>query len=169
MTAADLTGLTEAVTSSPRDATLRRILADALDDAGDAPGASRQREEARVLDLLAERRVYFERCPRGFSNEYDVFVVPTSMASRCEAALADVRRISRREALRMGISRPAEARRYGEQWFGGFYGYDVAGTQAERLDACCRASIEEIVQAEMIAEAAAEEEEDIAEWWCGAE
>lgn len=156
MTAADLTALVRELAENPGDTSLRRIYADALEDVGDVHEARRQREEARLLPLLAERRVYYARHPRDFANEYDVFVVPRSMASRLEAVYPDASRISRREAVRMGISRPAEAKRDGEQWYGGLLGDDMATTPAAQLDACCRASIEAIEEAEMLAEAADE-------------
>ena len=63
---------------------------------------------------------YYESCPRGFCNEYTVYAVPADQAERLERLMPDARRIDRAEAIRLGTRRPAEAKRDGEQWFGGW-------------------------------------------------
>ncbi len=69
---------------------------------------------------------YYISYPRDFANEYNIFVVggKDNLAKRVEKALIDLgaERITKKRALYWGITRPAEAKKTGEQWYGGFVG-----------------------------------------------
>ena len=65
-------------------------------------------------------RRYYAFYPRDFANEYTVYAVESDLVARFEAAFPDARRVTRKDAIRLGVTRPAEAKRCGEQWFGGF-------------------------------------------------
>ena len=64
---------------------------------------------------------YWRRCRRGFSNEYTIYVVAADSVERFCCVFPDATRITRKNAIWWGITRPAEARRDGEQWYGGFF------------------------------------------------
>jgi hypothetical protein len=74
---------------------------------------------------------YYVSYPRDFANEYEVYVVAPEDVEVFLRAIPDATRISRAEAIRMGWTRPRQAKKYGEQWFGGFAeahgGDDLAG------------------------------------------
>lgn len=79
------------------------------------------------------RNVYLVSYPRDFSNEYDVYAGPAGRIDRLEELLRErierrgagsVERITRRRAIQLGITRVNEAKKYDEQWFGGFAGSD---------------------------------------------
>jgi hypothetical protein len=63
---------------------------------------------------------YYVEYPRDFANEYTVYAVPAADAERFERFFPSADRISRAEAVRLGTRRPIEAKRDGEQWFGGW-------------------------------------------------
>ena len=68
------------------------------------------------------RNQYFYHCPRGFSNEYTVYVAATKAI--VEAILAkypNIEKITRGEALKYGYSVPLDAKKNGSSdWYGGF-------------------------------------------------
>ncbi len=142
------------------DCDLHGIIADALDEDGQSGAATALRTGGargyQMYEWLHERRVYYHESARGFANEYTVYVVPQSLTSRFEAAFPEADRISRKRAVYWGWSRPREASRDGEQWFGGF----ESGNHDDRewitvyraLDGACRATVEAIEFAEMIQE-----------------
>lgn len=105
---------------------------------------------------------YFVNYPRNFSNEYEVYAVARGSEARLLALLPDASPISRKEAIRLGITRVAEAKRDNEQWFGGLCEYDAArnlpwnATTAQKLEACAVDTLAWIEQQEMEREAAAE-------------
>lgn len=106
-------------------------------------------------------RSYYINYPRNFANEYTVYAVPHAEARRFEAAFPSVEKITRAKAIERGIRRPAEARRDGEQWFGGLCNglADTAnGTTAERLDAAERNTLAEMRDVEGNRELTATEE-----------
>lgn len=64
---------------------------------------------------------YFVAYPRNFANEYKVYVCESERTERRLLAVRpDAERISRGEAVRLGWTRPREARRNGQEWHGGF-------------------------------------------------
>jgi hypothetical protein len=68
-----------------------------------------------------EMNTYYVVYPREFANEYTVYAVNSKAdALRFEGAYGSFFRVPRSEALRLGIQRPADAERDGEQWYGGF-------------------------------------------------
>ncbi len=155
--------LVAAARDEPYDPARRLVYADWLDDHGEAVQAARQREEARVLGLMAERRAYYVHHPRDFANEYDVFAVPASMVGRFEALYPGAGRVAFSRAIDRGLVRPAEAKRDGEQWYGGLRGRpspdwhdDPKERRRRLLLECCRSTILDIELAEMRAEAAEE-------------
>lgn len=86
---------------------------------------------------------YFVEYPRNFANEYTVYATDDRKAF--EAAVPGADRVNRREAVRLGWSRPREAKRDGEQWFGGFHTDDLSRTVtgdplAEQLAECAAAT-----------------------------
>ena len=62
---------------------------------------------------------YFKYHPRGFANEYTVYVVerPEDLESDVIQVAA---KITRAEAIEWGIRKPNWAKRNSQQWFGGF-------------------------------------------------
>ena len=65
---------------------------------------------------------YFVVYPRDFANEYTVYAVRSQADALRFEDTCDLffMRIPKSEALRLGIHRPAEAAKDGEQWYGGF-------------------------------------------------
>jgi hypothetical protein len=63
---------------------------------------------------------YFVEYPRGFANEYEVFAVEQADADRFRELIPAAEPITRREAIRLGWTRPRRAKKDGEQWYGGF-------------------------------------------------
>jgi len=63
---------------------------------------------------------YFVEYPRGFANEYTVYAAPSGFAGTFGELFPAALPITRAEAIRLGWTRPREAKRDGEQWFGGF-------------------------------------------------
>jgi len=95
---------------------------------------------------------YYVEHPRGFANEYAVYVVKDRMAFK--SAIPDAKRITRVEAIRLGWSRPREAQRTGEQWYGGFFTDNRTrdtDTLDQSLDECLSATqrrLDELAPAE---------------------
>jgi hypothetical protein len=82
---------------------------------------------------------YFIRYPRDFANEYTVYAVAPEDRERFGRLIPDAERITRYRAIEIGWTRPREAKRDGEQWFGGFAepGHGLwAGNVAQALEAC---------------------------------
>lgn len=81
-------------------------------------------------------RHYYVHYPRDFANEYTVFVVQHNDSGTLHALFPDAKRITRKEAILLGWTRPREAKQYGEQWYGGFAetGRDHNGTLNEVID-----------------------------------
>lgn len=63
---------------------------------------------------------YYISYPGGFANEYTVYVVDAKGQARFQAAFPRANRISRRQAIDCGWTRPRKAKQAGEHWFGGF-------------------------------------------------
>ena len=91
---------------------------------------------------------YYAEYPRGFANEYTIYVVAEPADSKV-LGLSDDERISRAKAIYLGIQRPRGATREGEQWYGGLCGgsrceeiiingrrIDRAPTYTEMLNEC---------------------------------
>jgi cation transport regulator ChaC len=110
---------------------------------------------------------YLVHYPRNFCNEYTVYAGTSAQLGRLTKILESgrraengaVHRISRREAIRLGQTRVREAKRYNEQWFGGFAetGNGYPETLAEKLADAAAATEQEIDQAEAAADWAAHE------------
>ncbi len=74
------------------------------------------------------RNSYLVHYPRNFANEYTVYVGSPATLDRLTKILesspradnGNVQRITRQRAIYLGRTRVREAKRYGEQWFGGF-------------------------------------------------
>ena len=81
---------------------------------------------------------YYIDYPRGFVNEYRVYVIPSHLAKEFEESFARAGRISRKEAIRLAVTRPREAKRNGEQWFGGWYSRfePLTGNTEEQIERC---------------------------------
>ena len=115
-------------------------------------------------------RQYYVSYPRDFSNEYEVYVIDRTEAVRFEKAWPSAGRISRAEAVRLGIRRPAEAKRDGEQWFGGFVDgreslsrpWNQMRTVAQRLDAAAADTLSAVAEREAVRAWAEECAADIA-------
>jgi hypothetical protein len=75
---------------------------------------------------------YYISYPRDFANEYTVYVVTPEIAADFAKAFPDLKRTSRKDAIERAWSRPKEAKRTGEQWFGGFC--DHMSPQGNGLD-----------------------------------
>ena len=87
---------------------------------------------------------YYVDYPRDFANEYTVYVVRTTDTGRLKSRFPDAERISRREAIRLGWTRPRKAKKDGEQWYGGFASNNYADSVGEAIDVAISATIEEI-------------------------
>jgi hypothetical protein len=100
---------------------------------------------------------YYVEYPRDFCNEYAVYA--TTDRKAFETGRPDATRISRKEAIRLGWSRPKEAKRDGEQWFGGFWSDYLSRepfeTIAHAITDCARATETMLDQYEAAAEYAA--------------
>jgi hypothetical protein len=88
---------------------------------------------------------YFSEYPRDFANEYHVYAVAADDLADFQEHFPDASRITRKEAIRLGWSRPREAKKYGEQWFGGFWDDGLAPcgfeeTLASALEECQKAT-----------------------------
>lgn len=83
------------------------------------------------------RHHYFVNYPRDFANEYTVYAVPPASIPQFRALFPEAEPISRPRAIHLGWTRPREARRDGEQWFGGLAepmrSYDPPTTLADAL------------------------------------
>lgn len=150
------------------DCVARLALADLLTDEGRADWATALRAGEVPLSLPGwGRRAYFVHYPRNFANEYTVYVVRLRDAARLEAVRPGAQRIDAADAWRRGVTRRAEARRDGEQWFGGLAGpgdsadwrLKGAARRASALASAEAATYEEIAEAELMAEASAEYDE----------
>ena len=62
---------------------------------------------------------YYIKSPRGFANEYTVYAI-SNAEDAAALRLAAEDRCTRRVAIERGYSRPRQAKRFGEQWYGGF-------------------------------------------------
>ncbi len=77
---------------------------------------------------MATKNSYMVHYQRNFCNEYTIYVgtpatldrVTEILESMPRAENGDTHRITRRRAIQLGVSRVREAKRYSEQWFGGF-------------------------------------------------
>ena len=100
--------------------------------------------------------LYYVDYPRDFANEYDVFAVAPEDRAAFERVRPDAERINRPEAIRLGWTRRREAKRDGEQWFGGFFqGWGhPADTLDEVMEECRKQTAGMVATAE--AEAACE-------------
>jgi hypothetical protein len=110
------------------------------------------------------QRRYYINYPRDFANEYTVYVVSADAADRLEAAFPGAEEIPHAKAVERGITRPRQARRDGEQWYGGLCNYGPAdatnGTTRERLEAAERNTLAALEQAEGERELADMSEDD---------
>ena len=102
-------------------------------------------------------RKYFVRYPRGFVNEYTVFVVESpDDEARLRKAFPDAFRITRKRAMQLGFVLPRRAEREGEQWFGGFAEPQKGfRTYDDRVESAIVGTRDLIEDAEMAAEMAA--------------
>ncbi len=108
------------------------------------------------------RNAYMVHYPRNFCNEYTVHVGSPEILNQLAKILeclprsenGDVRRITRQRAIYLGWTRVREAKKCGEQWFGGFA--ETGNSFAETLN-------EAIVDAAKATEAAIDEFESMAE------
>jgi hypothetical protein len=83
------------------------------------------------------RHAYFvDYGGRDFCNVYSVMVVKIGEAKEYASMFPDAERITRREAIRLGWTRPKEAKRDGEQWFGGFQTRYFSATLEETIADC---------------------------------
>lgn len=98
---------------------------------------------------------YYVDYPRGFANEYTVYAVASTDRERFERAFPEAEHISRARAVRLGWSRPREARRGGEQWYGGFCSQGFADTPDAAIEDCRIATQDAVEQAEMVRDAEA--------------
>lgn len=87
-------------------------------------------------------RHYYIDYPRDFANEYTVYVVPAGEVARFRGALPDAERITRSEAIRKGWTRPRQAGRDGEQWYGGFAYRGYPANASEAIDDAEAATLE---------------------------
>lgn len=108
---------------------------------------------------------YLIHYPRNFCNEYAIYVGDKAtldklveiLGNRRRAENANTQFITRRRAIQLGVSRVNEAKRDGEQWFGGFaetgtnYETDLTSVIAD----AAKATEAEVWQAEASAEAEA--------------
>lgn len=103
---------------------------------------------------------YFVDYPRDFCNEYNVYVVSRADHADFVRFIPSARRISRAEAIKLGWTRPKQAKRDGEYWLGGFYDDPLsrfADTLAEALDECRKATERLVAEREQGAEIREEE------------
>ncbi len=102
--------------------------------------------------------LYFIHYPRDFANEYEIFVVSQADSSRLVDRIPSARRITRKQAIERGITRPRMAKKFGEQWFGGFRESDslpvYSGTLDEILTSCIQGTLEAIEYQESMASTA---------------
>ena len=74
---------------------------------------------------------YLVHYPRDFSNEYLIYAGPMEQLHQLKQIFGlrsengSSEYITRKRAIQLGWSRPREARRNNEQWYGGFAGEDV--------------------------------------------
>ena len=87
---------------------------------------------------------YYVRYPRDFANEYTVYAVDDATREDFDKSFPDAKRINRAEAIRLGISRPKQARKHGEHWAGSFCRCGTSGTQAEILAEAVARTTEEV-------------------------
>ena len=87
---------------------------------------------------------YYVRYPRSFANEYTVYAVDDATKNDFLEAFPGAQRINRAEAIRLGISRPKQAAKHGEQWYGSFCRCGTQGTQAEILAEAVARTTEEV-------------------------
>jgi hypothetical protein len=97
-------------------------------------------------------RYYIEH-PRNFANEYAVYVCKSERTERRLLELyPNAEKINRAEAIRLGWTRPREAERNGEQWFGRFaeplYEAPRASNVLEALTEAAQGTLDEINRAE---------------------
>jgi hypothetical protein len=86
--------------------------------------------------------------PRNFANEYAVYSGTDHDLAAIESEYdhdenGRFERIDRPEAIRLGERRPKEAKRDGEQWFGGWYADSLSPStwsRAERMVECREAT-----------------------------
>ncbi len=86
---------------------------------------------------------YYVDYPRDFSNEYTVYAVRGVFANSLKRVCRNAVRITRCEAIRLGITRPSQARKHGEQWYGGF----VEDVAFHRLQQSTRHTIKDRLEA----------------------
>lgn len=99
--------------------------------------------------------LYYIEYPRDFANEYSVYVVPTGEREHFEELFPRAERISRKKAVERGWTRVKEARRDGEQWFGGFGGSaGTYGTLEEALESARQETLAEMKMREFNREVA---------------
>lgn len=105
---------------------------------------------------------YLVHYPRNFCNEYTVYAGTPAQLDRLTKILESgrhaengaVHRITRRRAIQLGQTRVREAKRDGEQWFGGFAetGKCYPEMLAEKIAEAAAATEQEIDQAEAVAD-----------------
>lgn len=93
-------------------------------------------------------KTYHVEYPRGFANEYHVYVVTPETAQRFSGVFPNARRIDRKEAVELGWTRPRRAKKTGEQWYGGFVIHDGADSLAAAIADAARATAWEIRERE---------------------
>jgi hypothetical protein len=92
-------------------------------------GKENQKRETMTMNA------YYVLYPRDFTNEYTVYVAGDAESADYLRNHNGAKRISRREAIRLGWTRPRQARKTGEQWYGGFAGDNYYDTLAEAIEA----------------------------------
>jgi len=88
--------------------------------------------------------------PMNSVNRYTVFAVDPTIGKDFAEAFPEAKRITRTEAIYLGLTRPWQAKKDGEPWFGGFAGeanHGDSATAAEALDACLLGTTEAIAKA----------------------
>jgi hypothetical protein len=82
---------------------------------------------------------YWVVYPRDFANEYTVYVTTTPQQDYRMRYGFGGKTITRPEAIRLGWTRPRQAKKTGEQWFGGFAG-DEQTTVKDAIEEASRAT-----------------------------
>lgn len=114
---------------------------------------------------------YYVEYPRDFCNEYTVYVVASGLVQRFEKVFPNAYSVTRKDAIRLGITRPKEAKRDNEQWWGGFPDGSASCTAdwrklttvPGRLEIAAKDTEEELDRRETEAAAIAEYQDSLAE------
>ncbi len=92
---------------------------------------------------------YADYCGEHFANDYNVFASTAKGSQKFRDAFPEARRITRKEAIRLGWSRPREAKQGGPQWFGGFWTTRGGATTMDEAIADCVVATEGLMEEKM--------------------